>query len=277
MTPSDIVEIAAAAGDLLRDRFGDPGLVSAKGDLGHEGRVFDVVTELDHACEALIIDRIARISPDAYVVAEERGVVRASQPESGPRLPYEHDALAQVEDLWIVDPLDGTLNYSQSLPLFAVSIARYRFGVPVAGVVHAPMLNESWTFTEDGGARLNGDPISVHPAASAHETLLAAGGAGRATRGVGLQFRSWRRVGSAALSLAWVAGGRFGAYVQLGELQPWDVAAGVPIVRAAGGHVTDHHLQPWTNPLATSTGIVAAPPGIHDEVSRTIAAARAGT
>ncbi len=256
---AEIVSIAAAAGQLIHARFGTPGDVAAKGDVGSSGRVFDVVTEVDMACEALIVDHIRRISPGAVILAEEGGVHDA----------HHHTDLALLDDLWVVDPLDGTLNFSAGLPMCAVSIAHYRRGEIVAGVIHAPMLAETWTIDETG-PRCNGAPIRVNSSAHAHQTVLAASGSGKDLAAIARPFRSWRRVGSAALSLAWVAGGRFGAYVQMGALQPWDLAVGAPLVQAAGGVITDHHLRPWTINFDSSTGLVASAETIFPELTSTL-------
>lgn len=260
---AEIVSIAAAAGQLIHARFGHPGSVSAKGDLGASGRVFDVVTEVDMACEELIVGRIRRASPGAVILAEEGGVHDGR----------EQPDLALVDDLWVVDPLDGTLNFSAGIPMCAVSIARYQRGQIVAGVIHAPMLAETWTIDETG-ARCNGAPIHVNASERAHQTILAASGSGKHLAEIARSFRSWRRIGSAALSLAWVAGGRFGGYVQMGSLQPWDLAVGAPLVLAAGGVITDQHLQPWTISFDHPTGLVASSQSIHQELCATLQSVR---
>lgn len=180
--------------------------------------------------------------------------------------------LAAHDELWVVDPLDGTLNFAAGLPMFAVSIARYQHGSLTAGVIHAPILSETWTI-DSAGARCNGHVVRCTQAEHAHETVLAASGSGQSLPGLARAFRSWRRVGSAALSLAWVAGGRFGAYVQTGLLQPWDLAVGAPLVQAAGGQVSGIDLQPWTFQLDHPTGMVASAGSVADEVETVVQAA----
>ncbi len=252
---SDCVAIAADAGRLLHRRFGDPGVVAAKGASSDSGRVWDVVTEVDTACEERIVQSIRELSPNASILAEESGVSSHASSAN----------LAASDDLWVVDPLDGTLNFAAGIPMFAVSIARYQQGALTAGVIHAPILCETWTI-DSTGPRCNGVPIHCSGAVRAHETVLAASGSGQSLPGLARAFRSWRRVGSAALSLAWVAGGRFGAYVQTGMLQPWDLAVGAPLVQAAGGEVRRIDLEPWEFDINQPTGMVASAASISDEV-----------
>jgi myo-inositol-1(or 4)-monophosphatase len=265
-----LVAIADAAGQMLHARFGDPGLVSAKGVVSDSGRVFDVVTELDMQCEALITERIRALSPHATLLAEEGGVT-TGEPADASReaVPERATSIASAEDLWVIDPLDGTLNFAAGIPLCAVSIGRYQRGKIIAGVIHAPMIAETWTIDETG-PRCNGRPIRVAQEQFTHETLLAAGGAGRSFGTLAGEFRSWRRLGSAALSLAWVAGGRLGAYVQLGSLHPWDTAVGAPLVLAAGGVVTDQDFRPWTPRFDGPTGMIAGNPSLHQHVADTL-------
>lgn len=254
-----IEPMARAAGGLLRERFGNPGPITGKGQLHDTDRIYDVVTELDFACEQLIVESIRALSPNAVVLAEEGGVSLAN-----PDQPIA--TLADAEDLWLVDPLDGTVNFAHSIPFFCVSIARYQCGVPVAGVIYDPMLDELFAFEGDEATR-NGEPISVRQGKSPNESILGVGSLGTRAQVVAREFRSWRRMGSAALSLAYVACGRYDAYVQLGNLAPWDYGTGAPLVLAAGGTLTDHLLEQWIHPLEGMTGVVAAPQGIHARIT----------
>ena len=251
-----IEAIAREAGAMLRERFGNPGRIDAKGALATNAggaevspMAMDLVTECDHAAEAIILGRIRELNPDAVILAEESGHV----PAAGGERP-----LVEAEDLWIVDPLDGTVNFANTLPGFSVSIARYSHGVPVAGAIFDPLVGECFTFAAGEGAKCNGEPITGNPSALTHETVLGLGSSQGLFPGVVREFRTWRRVGSAALSLSYLASGRFGAHITLGGLSPWDVAVGAPLIEAAGGVVVTEHFQPWQSVLSGTTGVIAA-------------------
>ena len=261
--------IAREAGELLHSRFGDPGEVRAKGD---PAVVYDVVTEVDELSERLVLGRIAELNPEAVVLAEEGGLTDVD----GIRLDVP---ISEVDELWIVDPLDGTINFAHGIPHFAVSIACWRRGVPVAGAICDPMVGELFSFqrADDGVASAfhDGVPIRMLDPAQPGDALVYLGTSASLVPELVAQFRGTRKLASAALALAWVAAGRCGAYVQLGRLQPWDWAAGAPLVQAAGGIVTDQHARRWPSPLTSSTGVFAAAPTIHAQVSEIVAAASA--
>jgi myo-inositol-1(or 4)-monophosphatase len=254
----DAIEaIARDAGALLSGRFGDPGLIEVKGSSSTGRRVTDLVTELDHASEKMIVERIAAIAPGAAVHAEEDGVRYVD----GTLVDVPLD---ELEDLWLVDPLDGTVNFAHGIPMFCVSIARYSFGVPKAGVVYAPMLNELYAFEGDNTLpTLNGQPLKIAEGVRPGQGVASLSGVGPHFRELARNFTSWRRIGSAALTLCWIAAGRLDAYVQLGTLWAWDHAAAVPMIVLAGGVVTDHRGEPWAYPLDGTTGLVAGAAGPH--------------
>jgi myo-inositol-1(or 4)-monophosphatase len=238
-------EIAARAGVLLAERLDDAGAVAFKG-------VRDIVTEVDHASEALIRAALAERYPDDAFYGEESG----------------RDAVG-AHRTWVCDPIDGTINYANGIPFFCVSLALVVDGCPVAGVVHDPLRRETFTATADGPATLDGRPVSV----SGKERLvdlvmgLAVGGRSPAlrTRRVRRAIRIPRQMGSAALALSYVANGRFDAYSQTVGLSPWDVAAAGLIAERAGATVTDMAGGPWFD-LAAPTkgmGVLAAPPAHH--------------
>lgn len=261
--------IALEAGELLRSRFGNPGEVRAKAaPLGDEERWQDVVTEVDDLSEQLIVDRIGGIDPHARILAEEGGLISAR----GAALDEDP---AQSGELWIVDPLDGTVNFAHGIPHFCVSIACWRDGVPLAGAIVDPMVGESFSFERHAAddQRAFHDDLQVRLAAGvrAGESVLYVGGGGPRLVPLLRSFRSWRRLGSAALALAWTGVGRCAAYVQPGMLHPWDWAAGVPFIEAAGGRVTDFSCASWSAPLQGRTGVVAASPPIHELVARQLA------
>lgn len=273
--------LAASAGDLVRSRFGDPGQIDAKGVTAPGGFAWDLVTEVDSLSEQHILDGIARHDPASLVLAEEGGIGRADGAEPD----ADRLAVGGAGDIWVVDPLDGTVNFAHGIPHFCVSIALWRDGVPVAGAIRDPMVGETFSFeaaTGDashgwqGRAFHDGCPL-VLAAIDSHDTMACLGGSTPMSRDLVGRFRGWRRIGSAALALAWVASGRFGAYVQLGNLMPWDWAAGAPLVLAAGGTVTDGHLGAFPFPLEGNRGTVACAPGIHAVVEADVRALLAGS
>lgn len=191
----------------------------------------DPVTEADLASERLIVERLRAQCPGMSIVAEE-------ETRSG-----STDGLT-----WYVDPLDGTVNFSQAHPFFAVSLALYDGPTPLVGVVHAPRLGETFSALRGGGATLDGRPLAVSSKQQLIDAVLATGFAYRrhelADDNVGhfvdliLKVRGIRRAGSAALDLAYVAAGRLDAYWEP-HLNSFDVAAGALLVSEAGGRVTD--------------------------------------
>lgn len=221
------VRAAEAAGAITLEKFGelsDPEI--------HDKEFRDFVTETDRACEAAISAILAEAFPDDGLLSEE-GTTRPAR--SGRR--------------WIVDPLDGTLNFIHSLPVFAISIGLQEVdGELLAGVVHLPVLRETFTASRNGGAFLNGRPIRVSQRQEPDGLLVA----------TGIPFKEYgyldaytammqdvirhtagiRRAGAAAIDLAWTACGRFDGFWEY-FLHPWDFAAGILLVREAGGIVTD--------------------------------------
>lgn len=261
---ADCERIAREAGDLLRSRFGNPGVIQGKGVPGDVERLYDVVTEVDHLSEQLVLGRIADLNPAALVLAEEGGYTAADGTRS------DVDDAEHVEELWLVDPLDGTVNFAHGVPHFCVSIACWRRGVPYAGAIVDPMVGETFSFEReaDGSQAAWHETLRVDlgDGPAPHESLVYVGGSGSRLTPLLREFRSWRRLGSAALALAWTGTGRCGAYVQPGMLHPWDWAVGVPFIEAAGGAVTDAEGRAWTNGLRGTTGVIAASRGMHADV-----------
>ncbi len=210
----------------------------------------DWVSDVDTASEVAVRDVLAAGAPDVAFFGEESG---------GKRAPLG----------WLVDPLDGTANFLHGFPAVGVSVGLVQDGEPIVGVVHAPMLGETYCATRGGGATRNGEPLSVSTR-EPHQAIPATGFPFRRKERVaayldvfGAAFavvEDMRRVGAASLDLAWTAAGVFDGFFEL-ALGPWDVAAGALLVREAGGVVTD-----WTGDQAAwlVTGdIVAAPPAVH--------------
>jgi myo-inositol-1(or 4)-monophosphatase len=219
----------------------------------------DVVTDADYASEHLVIDAIKARYPDDAILAEE----------SGEHAGVLRDDGSNNGRTWVIDPLDGTVNYANGIPFYCVSIGLVVDDRPSVGVVLDPARDDCYTATADGPAMLDGGPIraSAKEALSDYVVSLAVIGRGglMRERRIAPLIRIHRRMGSAALALAYVANGRFDALVQNGGLSPWDVAAAGLIAERAGAVVTDLRGGPWWNPTLTGprANIVAAPAAQH--------------
>ena len=219
----------------------------------------DVVTNADYASERLVIDAIKARYPGDAILAEESGEHAGVLRDDG-----SHNGRT-----WVIDPLDGTVNYANGIPYYCVSIGLVVDDVPTVGVVFDPARDDLYSATADGQAMLDDEPITT----SAKETLsdyvvslavIGRGGLAR-ERKIAPLIRIHRRMGSAALALVYVANGRFDAFIQNGGLSPWDVAAAGLIVERAGAVVTDVTGGPWWNAKVRGprTSVVAAPPSQH--------------
>ena len=238
------VDIAAEAFTVLRAAAGRRDLQMAR-----KTSATDLVTEIDHAVEALVTSRIAEARPHDAILGEE-GADRPGT--SGLR--------------WVVDPIDGTTNFVYGMPGYAVSIAAERDGVPVAGVVAVPALGETYTALAGGGAYCNGEPIQASSKAELATSLIGTGFSYDPTRrgeqGVVAaallpHIRDIRRMGAASFDLCSVACGRLDGYYESG-LAPWDWAAGALIATEAGAVVTDLAGGP-----PSRGSVVAAGPALH--------------
>jgi myo-inositol-1(or 4)-monophosphatase len=219
------VQAARAAGQLQRERLWSDFAIDFKGET-------DLVTEVDRACEELIVGTIRRAFPDHDILAEENDY-----------------ASLQSSHKWIIDPLDGTTNYAHGFPWFGVSIALEMEGEVQVGVVYHPMMDELFTAVRGEGAFLNGRRMTVSRRTPLKQCLLATGFPYDRTwdnennfkhfMNFQMAARAVRRAGAAALDLAYVAAGRLDGYWEC-KLKPWDVAAGELLVTEAGGVVTDH-------------------------------------
>jgi len=216
----------------------------------------DVVTEADHLSEALVIDAVREAFPGDAVLSEEVGVV----------LPAAD--VAPSGRTWVMDPLDGTVNYANGIPFFCFSLALVVDGRPVAGVVRDPIRGESYAATDDGPALLDGHVISARPKERLRDCVISMGLSGDRAAERWARLRSAVRVprgfGAAALSLAYVANGRFDAFIQEQNLSPWDIAAAGLIAERAGVTVSDLAGGPWfTLEAPTRTMSVVAAPAPH--------------
>lgn len=243
---ADLETLARQAGDVLRAAYEQEHQVNYKGAI-------DLVTEVDHQSEALILSRIQRLFPGHRILAEESGGVAGAD-----------------GCLWYVDPLDGTVNYAHGVPFFSVSIAYAQDGATRLGVVYDPLRDELFAAERGRGAWLNGRSIHASAVGELGKSLLV----------TGFPYNAWvtpddnienfarfskrsqgvRRLGSAALDLCYIACGRLDGYWEL-TLHPWDVAAGGLIAEQAGAVVTN--LQGGPDYLARPNSILAAAPGIH--------------
>jgi myo-inositol-1(or 4)-monophosphatase len=212
----------------------------------------DVVTEADHRSEAAILERIGSAFPGDAFLAEESG-------ESG----------EQAERLWVIDPLDGTVNYANGIPFFAVSIGLVVEDQPVLGVVYDPTRDELFTAVSGGGAHLDGRPIHHPRGKRMTDSVVSLGlpsiGFGRQYREIRHRVRITRAMGSATLSLVYLANGRFDAYVQWSKLSVWDICAAGLIAIEGGATVTSARGNAWfgLGMPSKSIGIVAASPEHH--------------
>lgn len=246
------LEIADAAGRLLMERYERVEQIDYKS-------ARDVVTEADHLSEALILDAIRARFPDDRLLAEESGRHEAANGTA--------DSLAGR--VWIVDPLDGTVNYANGIPFFCVSIGLVVDGRPAVGVVLDPTRSERYAATAGGLATLEGRPVRVSDKERLTDFVISLALGGRAvatrSRAVRKAVRIPRSMGSAALALAYVANGRFDAFVQQGGLSAWDVAAAGLIAERAGAQVTDFDGGPWFDEARgpRALGLIAAPPAHH--------------
>jgi myo-inositol-1(or 4)-monophosphatase len=256
-------ELARRAGALLTDSYERLERIDYKSKR-------DVVTNADYASERLVIDSIKERYPGDAILAEESGQHAGVLRDDG-----SHNGRT-----WVIDPLDGTVNYANGIPYYCVSIGLVVDDRPSVGVILDPARDDLYDATADGPARLDGKPIR----ASTKETLsdyvvslavIGRGGLMRERR-IAPQIRIHRRMGSAALSLAYVSNGRFDAFIQNGGLSPWDVAAAGLIAERSGAVVTGLGGGSWWDPRVGTarTSIVAAPPAQHGALLEMLASLR---
>ena len=221
----------------------------------------DVVTEADHLSEELIIAAIREAFTGDAFLAEESGRTDA-RPPAQPSIP----ASRLADRLWVIDPLDGTVNYANGIPVFCVSIALVIDGRPSVGVIHDPSRGELFSAIVGRGAWLDGIEIRLPGKERLIDAVVSVSlpsrGFARRTARLRKAVRVTRDLGSAALELAYVANGRFDAFLQWGGLSAWDIAAAGLIAQEAGATVTAPDGGPWFDFGRGSKrmGIVAASP-----------------
>jgi myo-inositol-1(or 4)-monophosphatase len=249
-------EIAREAGARLREFFAQGVATEYKGDV-------DLVTVADRTVEKLIRTRLGEVFPDHGMYGEEGTRERMEQ-----------------EFRWYVDPLDGTTNFAHGFPQFCVSLGLEQRGAElkadgdgtlVAAVIYDPMRDELFAAERGAGATLNGTALKVSKTAKLAEALVATGFPSRKRHQnpnihfyheFTLRSHGVRRAGSAALDMAYVAAGRLEAFWEF-NLNPWDTAAGILLVREAGGRVTDFAGRPVR---LSSEEVLASNGLIHDEM-----------
>lgn len=241
------IEAALLAGEILKHGFGTHFAISTK-----EGK-HNLVTEYDHKAEKAIIDFISKNVKDSSFLAEESG-------NSG-----------KGGILWVIDPLDGTVNFAHQLPIFSVSIAAVHEGKIISGVIFQPLTHELFVAEKGKGAQLNGQKLNVSKVTNLDMSILATGFPYDLAKNpfhcidhfvdilkLGIPVR---RLGSAAIDLAYTAAGRFEGFFEV-ELGPWDVAAGKLILEEAGGKVTHWDGRPFD--IYSRETIFASNGHIHD-------------
>lgn len=246
-------EIADRAGRLLMERYERVERIDYKS-------ARDVVTEVDHLSEELILEAIRSRFPSDAILAEESGEHHAVKGE---------EATVLRGRTWVVDPLDGTINYANGIPYFCVSVGLVVDGRPSVGVVHDPVRGECFAAAAGRPTTLGDLPVEISDKDRLSDFVVSMALSGRAVasraQAVRRAIRVPRSMGSAALALAYVANGRFDAFVQSGGLSAWDIAAAGLVAERAGATVTDMAGGGWFD-LARgprSIGVLAAPPAHH--------------
>lgn len=244
------IEAALETGKYLKESVGKVLEVESK-----YGQETNLVTQIDKNAEEIIINKIRKKYPDHDFLAEESG---------------SHNK--QSEYRWVIDPLDGTLNFTHGIPLFSVSIAVEKQGEIVAGVVYEPNLDELFTAEKGKGAFLNKKPIRVSKVDSLIESMMVTGfpytirdnpdNAVQHFVNLLMKVQGVRRLGSAAVDLCYVACGRFEGFWEV-SLNAWDMAAGILFIEEAGGRFTDFRGAPssiYNKQVLATNGL------IHDKV-----------
>lgn len=253
MLKSTLLKATQAGGKILQHYFNGNLQISSK------STVNDLVTEADKQSEKAVMDTIRATFPDHFILSEEAGELSTS---------------SSVK--WIIDPLDGTVNFAHGIPICCVSIGVEKDGEMIMGAVYNPFMNEFFFAEKGHGATLNDQPIKVSGKTELAKACLVTGFPYKweekdhnpmhifenfVKKGLPV-----RRLGSAAIDLCWVACGRFDAFYE-GHLNAWDSAAGFLLVQEAGGIVTDYKGQPYSPYQPT---ILASNGIIHDDMLTTI-------
>jgi myo-inositol-1(or 4)-monophosphatase len=245
-------DIARQAGAVLMEGYGNVRHVQQKG-------VIDLVTEFDKRSEEVIISSIQQEFPDHAILAEESG---------------RNTTISEYQ--WVIDPLDGTTNFAHGIPIFSVSIGLWRNNSPVVAVVYDPFRNEMFSAEFGHGATLNNHPIHVSSQTDLGQAVVSTGfpydlrtnPRNNLDQFVQFQLRTQavRHLGSAALDCSWTAMGRLDGYWEFG-VKPWDIGAGVLIVREAGGRVTSVDGE---EDFVSNETILVSNRFVHDQMLRVL-------
>lgn len=251
-----VIDTSRRAGELLREAYDRPRHISYKGEV-------NLVTETDIAAEELIIGRLHDAYPEIGVLAEESG-------ESG----------ANGDLRWLIDPLDGTNNFAHALPVFCTSIALRDADGPLLGVIYDPLRDECFSAARGQGAMLNGKPMHVSDVPSLLQSMVGTGfpyvrhtttdNNAEALELFLRRAQGIRRMGSAAIDLAYVACGRLDGYWEWG-INPWDVTAGILLVQEAGGQVSTYAGSVIDELQMERMNVVASNGHIHGEMLAALA------
>lgn len=262
--PIELKELISPCLDIVREAgvqiFSSLGSVSS-----HEVEEKEwnsLVSYVDKNAEKYLVSQLSFVLPEAGFITEENTVDQSER-----------------EWIWVIDPLDGTTNFLEQIPIFSVSVALMHRGLPAIGIVYEVCRDEMFYAFKGGGAWLNGKSISVSKKENLHEVITATGfpytrefdydTALLVFKSFLTETRDIRRLGSAAVDLSYVAAGRFGVYYEV-TLNIWDVAAGILIVTEAGGTVTD-----LSGDLHLNNGqILAAAPQFYDRALELVAPMR---
>jgi myo-inositol-1(or 4)-monophosphatase len=251
-TLTDIIELARNAGSILYEGFG------TDIEIRHKGRI-DLVTEMDNRSEDYLLKEIHQRFPEHSILTEESGQVAGDADQN-----------------WIIDPLDGTLNYAHGMPIYAVSIAYAENQQVRLGVVMDPSRGECFSAERGKGAWLNGKPIQVSTISELVDSLLVTGFSYDTNKKENNldnferffhEAQAVRRLGSATLDIAYVGAGRIDGYWNL-ESHPWDIAAAALIVEEAGGITTS--LNGHHDYLKSPFSLVAANPHVHPKILKVL-------
>ncbi|MEO8582751.1 MAG: inositol monophosphatase family protein [Flavitalea sp.] len=245
-----LINATDAGAAILKHYFNNKNL-----KISNKDGINNLVTEADHAAEKAIIDTIREQFPEHFILSEESGEMKTNS-----------------EYKWIIDPIDGTVNYAHGIPICCVSIGLEQNGKMIMGAVYNPLLGEFYLAEKGKGALLNGEPIHVSDKKSVIDSCLVTGfpytyldmpnGPIQVFERFIRKGVPVRRLGSAAMDLCWVAAGRFDGFFEH-KLQAWDSAAGFLIVEEAGGKVTDFdgtYYSPYQPRILATNG------SIHDEM-----------
>ncbi len=246
---TDLENLALGAGQILKEGYGNKIQIDMKGKI-------DLVTEVDRRSEDYLVTAIQAQFPTHKVIAEERGVIQGADSQ-----------------VWYIDPLDGTVNYAHGVPIFSVSIAYLENNQVILGAIYDPMQTELYVAERGQGSHLGGQAIQVSKASSLDQSLLVTGFPYDVHTNPDnnldhysdftVRSRGVRRLGSAALDLAYVAAGRFDGFWEI-RIHNWDIAAGSLLVEEAGGKVTDVRGGP--DFISAAPSILATNSRIHRQM-----------